>query len=110
MSHSIDISIFWIEERDSDQKVVLAERIIPTEIMECSQGTRLFGALKLRAVSRLLRERYCAQYQFGQSQFTAYLFAAKHRWTKQLQMDFLFFNDTQGFSVSFETPILLQIS
>ena len=39
ISYSIDISILWIEERDSDQKVLLAERIIPTGIM---------GALKVR--------------------------------------------------------------
>ena len=37
--YSIDISILWIEERDSDQKVLLAERIIPTGIMERSQVT-----------------------------------------------------------------------
>ena len=39
MSHSINISILWIEERDSDQKVLLAERIIPTGIMVRSQVT-----------------------------------------------------------------------
>ena len=39
MSHSIDISILWIEERDSDQKVLLAERIIPAGIMARSQVT-----------------------------------------------------------------------
>ena len=39
MSHSIDISILWIEERDSDQKVLLAERIIPTGIMARYQVT-----------------------------------------------------------------------
>ena len=39
MSHSINISILWIEERDSDQKVLLAERIIPTGIMACYQET-----------------------------------------------------------------------
>ena len=39
MSHSIDISILWIEERDSDQKVLLAERINPTGIMACYQVT-----------------------------------------------------------------------
>ena len=39
MSHSINISILWIEERDSDQKVLLAERIIPTGIMGCYQVT-----------------------------------------------------------------------
>ena len=39
MSHSINISILWIEERNSDQKVLLAERIIPTGIMVRSQVT-----------------------------------------------------------------------
>ena len=39
MSHSINMSILWIEERDSDQNVLLAERIIPTGIMACSQVT-----------------------------------------------------------------------
>ena len=39
MSHSINMSIFWIGERDSDQKVLLAERIIPTGIMACYQVT-----------------------------------------------------------------------
>ncbi len=39
MSHSINISILWIEERDSDQKVLLAERIIPTGIMARYQVT-----------------------------------------------------------------------
>ena len=51
MSHSINIAqdllspslfvqlILWIEERDSDQKVLLAERIIPTGIMARSQVT-----------------------------------------------------------------------
>ena len=51
MSHSINIAqdllspslfvqlILWIEERDSDQKVLLAERIIPTGIMVRSQVT-----------------------------------------------------------------------
>ncbi len=33
MSHSIDISILWIEDSGSDQKVLLAERIIPSGIM-----------------------------------------------------------------------------
>ncbi len=39
MSPSINISILWIEERDSDQKVLLAERIIPTGIMARYQVT-----------------------------------------------------------------------
>ena len=51
MSHPINIAqdllspslfvqlILWIEERDSDQKVLLAERIIPTGIMGRSQVT-----------------------------------------------------------------------
>ena len=39
ISYSIDISILWIEERDSDQKVLLAERIIPTGIMARYQVT-----------------------------------------------------------------------
>ena len=51
MSHPINIAqdllspslfvqlILWIEERDSDQKVLLAERIIPTGIMARYQVT-----------------------------------------------------------------------
>ena len=39
MSHSINISILWIEEWDSDENVLLAERIIPTGIMACYQVT-----------------------------------------------------------------------
>ena len=51
MSHSINIAqdllspslfvqlILWIEERDSDQKVLLAERIIPTGMMGRYQVT-----------------------------------------------------------------------
>ena len=35
--YSINISILWIEEWDSDWKVLLAERIIPTGITACCQ-------------------------------------------------------------------------
>ena len=51
ISYSIDISILWIEERDSDQNVLLAERIIPTGIMARSQVT-------LHIAQNLYRTRY----------------------------------------------------
>ena len=77
MSHSINIAqdllspslfvqlILWIEERDSDQKVLLVERIIPTGIMVRYQVTLHIEDLYQDLLSPSLSVQLIPRYSLG---------------------------------------------